>query len=110
MKCKDTKLSTIVMQLKTKVQQLFLFLAVINGEISCSYGSAVAAPPVASQKTEGGNPVGQLVGYVKDSVVRTVDGTKEMWSNHGRCKEIRGKQKEHREKLKNEWEFELSPQ
>mmetsp|Transcript_21578 Transcript_21578/g.53380 ORF Transcript_21578/g.53380 Transcript_21578/m.53380 type:complete len:362 (-) Transcript_21578:3271-4356(-) len=36
-----------------------------------------------------------------------------MWSNHGRCKEIRAKQKEYREKVKKEWEFEendLSPQ
>ena len=47
-----------------------------------------------------------LFGYVKDSVVRTIDGTKEMWSNHGRCKEIRAKQKDYREKLKKQWEFE----
>jgi LETM1-like protein len=35
-----------------------------------------------------------------------VDGTKEMWSNHGRCKAIRAKQKEYRDKLQKQWEYE----
>lgn len=48
----------------------------------------------------------QLVGYLKDSLIRTVDGIKEMWDNHGRCKEIRTKQNDYREKLKKRWEFE----
>jgi hypothetical protein len=52
------------------------------------------------------NIVVTLFGYVKDSIVRGIDGTKEMWSNHGRCKEIRAKQKDYREKLKKQWEFE----
>ena len=99
----------------TRVNKLTLFLVAIAGLICFSNGSAVsvAAPPVAPQKAEGGNPIGQLVGYVKDSIVRTIDGTKEMWSNHGRCNEIRAKQKEYREKIKKQWEFEnkdLSPQ
>ncbi|KAG7364421.1 LETM1-like protein [Nitzschia inconspicua] len=54
----------------------------------------------------GGNPLAQLIGYAKDSFVRTIDGTKEMWTNHGRCKEIRAKQQDYREKLKKRWEFE----
>lgn len=73
--------------------------------------SAVAAPaasaPVAVDgEGGGGNPVFALLGYVKDSFVRTIDGSKEMWGNHGRCKQIRSKQKEYREKLKKQWEFE----
>ena len=52
------------------------------------------------------NVVLQLFGYVKDSLVRTVDGTKEMYNNWGRCNEIRAKQKDHREQLKKQWEFE----
>lgn len=91
---------------------MLLLLGVFSGLICQSTASAVAAPPVTAQKTEGGNPVFQLVGYVRDSFVRAMDGTKEMWSNHGRCKEIRAKQNLYREKLKKEWEFEetgLSP-
>ncbi|KAL3924268.1 MAG: hypothetical protein SGILL_001148 [Bacillariaceae sp.] len=63
-----------------------------------------------SSNTSNGNSNSNIImtlfGYVKDSVVRTVDGTKEMWSNHGRCKEIRAKQKDYREKLTKQWEFE----
>lgn len=47
----------------------------------------------------------QLFGYVKDSLTRTVTGTREMWENHGRCKAIRAKQKDYREKLKTQWEL-----
>jgi len=81
-----------------------------DGVLSSSVGAPVAAIPVAvhgSSNGDGGsNLVFQLVGYVKDSLVRTVDGTKEMWANHGRCKQIRSKQKEFREKLQKQWEFE----
>lgn len=61
--------------------------------------------PAASSSEGGENVVFQLVGHVKDSMVRMVDGTKEMWGNHGRCNEIRTKQKDYREKLKKQWEF-----
>jgi hypothetical protein len=52
------------------------------------------------------NPVGQLVGYVKTSVVRTVDGCQELWSNHGRCNEIRKKMSQHRALVQEQWESE----
>lgn len=76
--------------------------------------SSVAAPPIATsvpavigeKSKDGNNVVLQLFGYVKDSVVRTVDGSKEMWGNHGRCNQIRAKQKDYREKLQKQWEFE----
>lgn len=63
--------------------------------------SVVGAPP----KEGDGNMVLQMFGYVKDSLARTVTGTREMWSNHGRCKDIRAKQKDHREMLKAQWEL-----
>jgi hypothetical protein len=79
-----------------------------------SHPSPTAASSAATAKTTGGgNVVTQLFGSVKDSVVRTVDGTREMWSNHGRCNDIRAKQKDYRENLKKQWEFEdpgLTPQ
>ncbi|KAL3924794.1 MAG: hypothetical protein SGILL_000823 [Bacillariaceae sp.] len=68
--------------------------------------TAASESATESAAEEGGNLFVTLFGYVKDSVVRTIDGTKEMWSNHGRCKEIRAKQKDYREKLKKQWEFE----
>jgi len=78
--------------------------------LSSSVAAPVAATPVAIDNSSsdggGGNVVVQMLGYVKDSFVRTVDGTKEMWGNHGRCKQIRVKQKEYREKLQKQWEFE----
>eukprot|EP00534_Pseudo-nitzschia_fraudulenta_P011177 CAMPEP_0201210904 /NCGR_PEP_ID=MMETSP0851-20130426/181237_1 /ASSEMBLY_ACC=CAM_ASM_000631 /TAXON_ID=183588 /ORGANISM="Pseudo-nitzschia fraudulenta, Strain WWA7" /LENGTH=417 /DNA_ID=CAMNT_0047499765 /DNA_START=39 /DNA_END=1292 /DNA_ORIENTATION=+ len=81
----------------------------LNGVSSSSVAAPVAAAPVvdgAKSDGGGGNVVFQLVGYVKDSLVRTVDGTKEMWASHGRCKQIRSKQKEYRDKLQKQWEFE----
>mmetsp|Transcript_6281 Transcript_6281/g.12999 ORF Transcript_6281/g.12999 Transcript_6281/m.12999 type:complete len:415 (-) Transcript_6281:27-1271(-) len=78
--------------------------------LSSSVAAPVAPTPVAvdasSNSGGGGNVVFQIFGYVKDSLVRTVDGTKEMWGNHGRCKQIRSKQNEYREKLKKQWEYE----
>ena len=79
------------------------------------HASAVSAPvtgtpspPPTSRAAGGGdgNIVVQLFGLVKDSVVRMVDGSKEMWGNHGRCNEIRAKQKSYRSELKKRWEFE----
>ncbi|GKY91223.1 hypothetical protein MPSEU_000094900 [Mayamaea pseudoterrestris] len=50
------------------------------------------------------NPVGALVGYVVSSVTKTIDGVGELWSNHGRCNEIRKKMSVHRNSIKSEWE------
>jgi hypothetical protein len=61
--------------------------------------AAVTAPAAAKS-----NPVGQLVGYVKTSVVRTVDGCQELWSNHGRCNDIRRKMKQHSDGVREQWE------
>lgn len=83
------------------------------GASASTVSTSTPAPTVAQPATESdGNVVTQLFGYVKDSVTRTVTGTQEMWSNHGRCKEIRAKQKDYREKLKSQWELQeknLSP-
>jgi len=89
------------------------------GNLSSSSGSSVIAAPAvvpgaivpvggdSSTNNDGNSNIAfQLVGYVKDSVVRMVDGTKELWSNHGRCNQIRGKQKDYRERLQKQWEFE----
>jgi hypothetical protein len=90
-----------------RYSQLFFLVAVLSGQSTFSDASAIAATPSApAVKTENGNPATKLFGYVKDSVVRTIDGSKEMYANHGRCKQIRAKQKDHRDKLKEQWEFE----
>jgi len=87
-----------------------LVLSILSyGALSSSVAAPIASTPVAvdaSSDGSGGNVIFQLFGLVKDSLVRTVDGTKEMWGNHGRCKQIRSKQKEYREKLQKQWEFE----
>jgi hypothetical protein len=81
-----------------------LFSALDVSGASSASPTTVAVP--AMKSAGGGNVVVQLFGFVKDSVVRTVDGSKEMWGNHGRCNEIRSKQKSYREELKKRWEFE----
>lgn len=82
----------------------------LDDVLSSAVGAPAIAAPVAatdlSNDGGGGNVVFQLFGYVKDSLTRTVDGTKEMWANHGRCKQIRLKQKEYRDKIQKQWEFE----
>mmetsp|Transcript_109072 Transcript_109072/g.315130 ORF Transcript_109072/g.315130 Transcript_109072/m.315130 type:complete len:426 (-) Transcript_109072:24-1301(-) len=83
---------------------LLLQQIAIIGVASSAVSAPVPASPAPSQDSQG-NPVVQLFGYVKDSLVRTVTGAKEMWGNHGRCKEIRSKQKDYREKLKSQWEL-----
>jgi hypothetical protein len=89
---------------------LITLTIVFDGVLSSSVAAPVAATPLAvespSSNGGGGNVVFQIFGFVKDSLVRTVDGSKEMWANHGRCKQIRSKQKEYREKLQKQWEFE----
>ena len=79
--------------------------------VTPSSSSVTISPP--SNKNGDSNVVFELVGYIKNEVVRTVDGTREMWRNHGRCNEIRAKQRDYREKLKKQWEYEeqgLTPQ
>ena len=77
-----------------------------------SASGAVASPSLTSESASngggggGGNPIFQLVGFLKDSVVRTVNGSREMYRNHGRCNEIRSKQRDYRNKLKEQWEME----
>jgi len=107
----------------TMEKRVIIFLALLFTAIPVTLGSAVAAPVAASPSAStaaaatvsttaatggggGGNPVMQLVGYVKDSVVRTVDGCGLLWKNHQRCNDIRSKQKTHREKLQSKWEME----
>jgi hypothetical protein len=46
-------------------------------------------------KNGGGNPIGQLAGYVKDSFLRMKDGSVQLYTNHQRCNEIRAKQREY---------------
>jgi len=89
---------------------LVVLATLFGNALSSAVPATVAATPtsveIGSDQSGGGNPVVQMLGYVKDSFVRTIDGTKEMWGNHGRCKQIRAKQKEYRDKLQKQWEFE----
>jgi hypothetical protein len=93
--------------------QLVLLASALLSHPSSASSAAAPATTTTSTNNGGGNVVLQLVGFVKDSVVRTVDGGKEMWGNHGKCKDIRSRQKDFRDKLKTQWEFEeqgLTPQ
>ena len=95
-------------EIQTTMQLLKVFILVLiqASLVDGSASTSVAPPSVPATPSENGsNPVFQLVGYAKDSLARTVTGTKEMWSNHGRCKEIRAKQKDYREKIKSQWEL-----
>ena len=99
MRCFSTLLNLIVLA-------GFLVDGVMSSAVAAPAATAPVAVDGASASGGGGNVVFQLVGYVKDSLVRTVDGTKEMWAGHGRCKQIRTKQKEYRDKIQKQWEFE----
>jgi LETM1-like protein len=44
-----------------------------------------------------------LFGYVKDSIVRTVTGCGQLYTNHQRCNEIRQKQTIYRNTVKEQW-------
>lgn len=72
-----------------------------------SPSSPVVSSATAVVSSEGGarrsNFVGQIAGYVKTSVTRTVDGCGQLWSNYGTCKEIRAKIKTHQSSLKEQW-------
>lgn len=70
-----------------------------------SPSTAAALAPTATTKTAtGSNPVIQLAHYIKKSVVKTIDGCGELWSNHGRCNDIRKKMQAYRNLKKDEWE------
>lgn len=69
--------------------------------VSSSSPSASTATASAS-----GNPAAALVGYVVSSFTKTIDGVGELWSNHGRCNEIRKKMTAHRNMIKAAWEEE----
>jgi len=90
------------------ILNLIAFTIFFDGTLSLSDSVVVPAAThaVADTSNDGDNMILQLFGYFKNSVVRGVDGTKEMWGNHGRCNQIRAKQKYHREKLQKQWEFE----
>jgi hypothetical protein len=73
---------------------------------STSYASSSSPNPftlssgtgaVVSTEQERKNMAVQLFGYVKDSVVRTVDGCGELWTNYGRCQAIRKQQEAYRQ-------------
>ena len=61
--------------------------------------SPTAATTAATDNKSSPNAVAQLFHYLQDSVVKTVDGCKELWSNHGRCNDIRSKLKAYRDQL-----------
>lgn len=85
-------------------------LVVALGSASSPSGTMSVASPIASMRSRkgggGGNPVGALLSYVKESMVRTVDGCGQLWTNHKRCNQIRAKQKDFRDKLQLKWEME----
>lgn len=80
-----------------------------GGGASGSAAVVASTSDASTTTTTGGNPAVQLVGYLKDSIVRTVDGVQLMWKNYGRCNEIRAKQKQHRDVLRAQWESDGIP-
>jgi hypothetical protein len=97
----------------SQMQVLLVLVLLVSQCAVFSVASATAAPSLgidvagSAAKSDGGsNIIFSLVGYVKDSVVRTVDGSRTMWMNHGKCNEIRGKQRDYRNTLKEKWEYE----
>jgi hypothetical protein len=85
----------------------YLVSLLLLAALVLSHPSLTAASSAATAKTTGvGNSVSQLVGFAKDAVGRFADNSRELWSNHGRCNDIRAKQRDYREKVKKQWEFE----
>lgn len=68
-----------------------------------STGAVVPSSPTVGDTSSGGgggtNPIFQLAGYVKDSVVRMKDGSVQLYTNHKQCNAIRSKQKEYLETI-----------
>lgn len=52
-----------------------------------------------------GNVIMQLASYLKNSIVKTVDSCGQLWTNHGKCKEIRQKIAKHREHVREQWDL-----
>lgn len=69
--------------------------AVVEDEIDAAAAAlaATAAAPSTEQPAASGNPIVQLVNYVKDSVVTFKDGLGQMNADHKRCNAIRTKQR-----------------
>jgi LETM1-like protein len=65
---------------------------------------ASAATTEASSSNKNKNAVVQLAVYLKDSVQRTILGVEQLYTNHGRCNEIRSKIKMHQSKVRMQWE------
>lgn len=79
----------------------------LGDEDSTSFSMASASISESQAQTSSsssGNVVVQLVGYVKTSIVKTVDGCGQLWRNHGRCNDIRKKIQSHRDSIKLGWE------
>jgi len=68
-----------------------------TGEIQPTTSTTSSASPSP-------NVVVQMASYVKSSITKTIDGCGEMWSNHGKCKEIRKKMQDHRDFVKEQWQ------
>lgn len=80
---------------------LLVVLLLLVVVVPSVYGSAVAAIPPKQP-----NPVVSLVGYVKDSAVRTINGVILLKTHHSRCNAIRAKLKVYRQQLQEQWENE----
>uniref|UniRef100_A0A7S2R1P5 Letm1 RBD domain-containing protein n=1 Tax=Eucampia antarctica TaxID=49252 RepID=A0A7S2R1P5_9STRA len=64
-----------------------------DGAVMTMPPTTSSAPPIVGKASSGGNPATQLLGYVRDSVIRMKDGSVELYTNHKQCNEIRTKQK-----------------
>jgi LETM1-like protein len=84
--------------------------ALLSDEDGAGFSMATASihEPQSPTSASSGNVVVQLVGYVKTSIVKTVDGCGQLWRNHGRCNDIRKKIQSHRDGIKIGWEDEAS--
>ena len=74
-----------------KFSQILFLVTFSSLRASFSHASAVSAPvsaPPVSTTKDDMNPVAGIFVMIKDSFVRGIDGTKDMWASHGRCKEI----------------------
>lgn len=85
----------------------------VSATSSTSESSTMTTPILSSTETASvsepssgsasKNPIGAVVGYVKNSITRTVNGCGELWANYGTCNDIRAKIKVHQDALKDDW-------
>jgi hypothetical protein len=75
-----------------------------SSESSLSVTEATSTYPSSSVNDK--SILVQLAGYVKDSLAKTADGCGQLWTNHGKCNDIRKKVNIHRERVKLAWEEE----